>query len=528
MGLASCAERSSSSPRNLLSKLSFSDEDDEKSTQIFDFSGTESSENESLPENLNQKLWPEGSLKFFSATCQETANDEIFDKLNNKLLIVLKQFSSTNQVYCGKCGAMKSVTKRGKTNKTYQFNCGNHTISAAQILSTLPDEFILEHIPRTPTSVYNYTMSWIGKDHLCPELMELSKSRKAVKRYGSNRSPIKGQSQTSILLKSRNAVNESLFEIKELKNRLLKAEQMIGEYSEQSNRHQMENDWYREQIRLLREENVLLKKYLAAPEKILPPKQTSSANENFASIAEIHRPVKASKPEATKKSALEIISKYEYKHQEKTQDSPSKPAPHQFSPLTMVFFEGCHKKSGAEYRSLLNQIGFPAHLARDIFFLAEDLLQITTFESEKLNLIDKLTAISPQVKHLENFNPTLAASYEKYGKLTNEQAASTYYKLMSQNANRIENESKRAPSLKRTALFFRKVANLKDFLAKPTGRVERVFCLGDFIKRPNCDNTETTDQPSEAMITDSQMDLVVSSQPMESENTVTHPLNESQ
>jgi hypothetical protein len=35
MGLASCAERSSSSPRNLLSKLSFSDEDDEKSTQMF-------------------------------------------------------------------------------------------------------------------------------------------------------------------------------------------------------------------------------------------------------------------------------------------------------------------------------------------------------------------------------------------------------------------------------------------------------------------------------------------------------------
>jgi hypothetical protein len=95
------------------------------------------------------------------------------------------------------------------------------------------------------------------------------------------------------------------------------------------------------------------------------------------------RPVK---PKRQEKSALEIIGKYEYKttrSRENNDEVTKETRAHDFSPLTLVFFERCFKKSAGEYRGLLNKIGFEAHLARDISFIAEDIIQVTTFESEK-------------------------------------------------------------------------------------------------------------------------------------------------
>jgi hypothetical protein len=157
---------------------------------------------------------------------------------------------------------MKMVTKRGKTNKTYQFNCGSHTISAAQILSTLPDEFILEHVPCNPMHVFHEKIQWIGKDHLSPELENASNFKKASKRFSVNRSPIKGLSQSSLLLRSRNQTNETLMEIKELRSRLNNSEKKMSEYSSKFS-VLMENDILNEQLKLIREENEIFKKYLS-------------------------------------------------------------------------------------------------------------------------------------------------------------------------------------------------------------------------------------------------------------------------
>jgi hypothetical protein len=133
-----------------------------------------------------------------------------------------------------------------------QFNCGNHTISAAKILSTLPDEFILKHIPCNPMHVFHETIQWIGKDHLSPELENASNFKEASKRFSVNCSPIKGQSQSSLLLRYRNQTNETLMDIKELRSR---PEQKMSEYSSKFNRVLMENDILNEQLKLIREEN---------------------------------------------------------------------------------------------------------------------------------------------------------------------------------------------------------------------------------------------------------------------------------
>jgi hypothetical protein len=136
-----------------------------------------------------------------------------------------------------------------------QFNCGNHTISAAKILSTLPDEFILKHIPCNPMYVFHETIQWIGKDHLSPELENASNFKEASKCFSVNRSPIKGQSQSFLLLRYRNKTNETLMDIKELRSRLNNSEQKMSEYSSKFNRVLMENDILNEQLKLIREEN---------------------------------------------------------------------------------------------------------------------------------------------------------------------------------------------------------------------------------------------------------------------------------
>jgi hypothetical protein len=103
---------------------------------------------------------------------------------------------------------------------------------------------------------------------------------------------------------------------------------------------------------------------------------------------------------------------------------------------------------------MLPKIGIDAHWARDITLLAEDLAQITTFESKEQMLIKAMESISPSVKHLRDFEPCTGKSYEKYGPYTHESAKKAYFALMEKNTERLKKDSKQIPSLKRVAAFF--------------------------------------------------------------------------
>ena len=138
-----CPERSPPAARSPPAKLSFSESEPDSNSSFFEFSDVESIAGEKLNNSQAQPLWDKESLMKFGAACDLVPNDENeFDRLNNKLLIALKTFSPTSHVYCLKCKKMAMMTKRGKVNKTYQFNCtsGNansHTVSATQILTSL-------------------------------------------------------------------------------------------------------------------------------------------------------------------------------------------------------------------------------------------------------------------------------------------------------------------------------------------------------------------------------------------------------
>ena len=210
------------------------------------------------------------------------------------------------------------MTKRGKTNKTYQFNCGTHTVSATQILGSLPDDFILKHLPREPRHVYNETLSWIGKDQLSPELLERASSKNAVKRYSAHRSPIKPA--TSSLLTSRNQVNEVFSEMKNMKRRLCELEKELTESSKNSKFFEEMNVALKEQLKHIMEENAMLKKFLSSPKVHQPPAQqqqknptADSSSPSYAYVTDFIKPMNKTmrfytKAASTPRSPIEVVS----------------------------------------------------------------------------------------------------------------------------------------------------------------------------------------------------------------------------
>ena len=70
---------------------------------------------------------------------------------------------------------------------------------------------------------------------------------------------------------------------------------------------------------------------------------------------------------------------------------------------------------------------------------------------------------------------------------------------MSQCATKLQLDSKKTPSLRRIALFLKKLVDTKCISFEPAPRASRVFCLGDFIFKKAPPTTEMemeTPEPS--------------------------------
>ena len=493
MGRALCPERSPSAPIKVKPYLNLFETLSDANDSIVESSASEFSDGELLTTEEAQLLWDNESLSLFSQVCLSVPDDNEFNRLNNKLLSALKLFSSSNKIYCIKCKKMTQMTKRGKTNKTYQFACGTHTLSATQILGSLPDFFILKQIPEEPRHILNETLSWLGKDHLSPELNERQAKRNAIKRYSAHRSPLKAP-MTS-LLTSRNTINELLVEIRDLKVRVSANESAMNLLKESNFKLSALNSELTEQIKLLREENSILKKYLyesqspsSSLKKIINDESENCSNLSFAKVTDMVKPMNKAMKFYTKASSKELTPKDVISPSVSIQFPNSVKA--EFSPLKMVFFKGCHRKSIGDYKRILPKIGFEPHWARHICFLAEDIIQVTTFESKVEALIRAFESISTTVVHLPFFDPFAGISYADYGIFSDESAGKSYISLMKKCALKLTSDSQRTPSLRRIAAFISKTVELKNIHVQPAARKTRVFCLGDFIiKKEQCSPT---------------------------------------
>lgn len=513
MGQALSPERSPPAPLKVKPFLLLSEHDSESNESNSESSAFESSDGELMNTKQAQFMWEPESLANFGLACATVSNDIEFDRLNNKLLVALKQFSTSNKVYCAKCKAMTFMTKRGKTKNTYQFACGSHTLSATQILGTVPDSFIMNNLPLDPRNVFHETLSWLGKDQLSPELNERLAKRNAVKRYSAHRSPMKAQ--TSSLLSSRNSVNEMYVELRDLKERVSSNERALNLQTESNASLTEINAGLIEQVKLLKEENAILKRHLNEPKSIQRSSNTLDNSETYSKISDINKPMNGIMKYYTQAASKGPVSPIQVISASTPMKPSSPPTKEEFSPLKIVIFKGCHRKSISTYKTMLPTIGFEPHWARHVVFLAEDLLQVTTFECKVDLLVKCMTSISPEVIYLPNFDPFAGASYANYGVFTDESASKCYLSVMKQCAAKLQADCKRTPSLRRIAFFLAKLVDTKSINFEPTPRATRVFCLGDFIVKskpaatamdietPNCERpSENTELKAETLTVD--------------------------
>jgi hypothetical protein len=238
-------------------------------------------------------------------------------------------------------------------------------------------------------------------------------------------------------------------------------------------------------LKLLKAENEILKRHIVEPKSAVV-----SSTLTYAKVTDMSKPM--NKPmkfytmasQSTPRSPIEVISAstVSAKPSSGTNSFP-------FSPLKVIFFKGCHRKSIGTYKAMLPKIGFEPQWARHIVFLADDILQITTFESKAELLIEAFKSISANVKHLTDFDPFIGASYSEYGTFSDESASKSYLALIKQCAVKLQKESLNTPSLRRIASFLSKIVEVKSINFQPTQKATRVFCLGDFVVKKEANSS---------------------------------------
>jgi uncharacterized protein YeeX (DUF496 family) len=445
--------------------------------------------------NCNKNMyskWPKNALDVLLVEVMDhVPTEEVFDKLSNPLLNGLKNFSSSNEVFCPKCSKLTKVSKNGKTKDTYQFSCNGaekmHYISATQILETIPDEWIADLVEIFDNPYRVQILDWINKEHLSPEIWDLKGLKNATKRFSTQLSPVKDN-----MIKIR-AVNSGLEE----ENRRLR--------DENANLSSELRDLKRT-MQALTEEVSSLRRYLLETKidsEVMSgkPSATEPVERTFATVASIHRP--PSSKRTLNMTPLEVISKP--KNPTPSNDRPP------YSPLKIYFFEGCHRKSPGIYRKMLTDLGFNSRQVRDIMFLSDDIMQVTTYESAIEELSNILLGISTSVRRLDNFNPIKGDNYSKYGTFSDEEVKAGYFAMMTKSAERLTKAAESVKALKRSANFLNKVVENQKIDYQSAPRKEKVFFLGnliDYIKPtrpiPEVTNIPKDDHTEEVEITDTQ------------------------
>ena len=454
--------------------------------------------------------WNKSSLLSLQAQCVElTPIEGEFNKLVNPLVEGLKKFSPTNEVYCPKCGKYSKLIKHGKTNDSYQFICHNgekpHQVSALQIIATIPDEFMLDLADFLNQPYRTELLNWAGRQHLCPEIWETKGMKNASKRYATELSPIKmGDTKIRAVNSSLEAeLNELKLTMKsfvarltglELENQNLKSKlkstieenSMLRRFfaeksTENEDECEDENDeteTLKKELQVAKEENAVLRKYFHEKKS-----GNTASKETFAAVADIHKPAKPIK-KPFNMTPIEVISKGFMPKQTAAEAADEPVKKFEFSPLKMIFFEGCQRRAPIVYRQMFREIGVDNKSVRDITFLTEEIVQIMTYESAIPSITEALEKIAPSVRRIVDFDPCKGENYAKYGNFTDEVAKASYFAMMTKSAERITKMSEGMKSMKRSAAFMNKIVELTTTNYAPNIRKPRCFVLRDFIEAP--------------------------------------------
>jgi hypothetical protein len=160
------------------------------------------------------------------------------------------------------------------------------------------------------------------------------------------------------------------------------------------------NSGLEEENRRLRDENANLSSELRDLKRTMQALTEEVSNlRRYLLETKIDSEVMSGKPSATEPVERTFATVASTHRPPSSNDRPP------YSPLKIYFFEGCHQKSPGIYKKMLTDLGFNARQVRDITFLSDNIMKVTTYEFVIEELGNILLGISTSVRLLDNFNP---------------------------------------------------------------------------------------------------------------------------
>lgn len=92
-----------------------------------------------------------------------------------------------------------------------------------------------------------------------------------------------------------------------------------------------------------------------------------------------------------------------------------------------------------------------------------------------------LQNVSANIRRIEDFDPTKAESYSKYGNFKDEDVKESYFAVMARSAERLRKAAGNVKALKRSTNFLSKILESKDVDYKPVEKPTKFFFLGSLI-----------------------------------------------
>jgi len=207
----------------------------------------------------------------------------------------------------------------------------------------------------------------------------------------------------------------------------------------------------------------------------LPPQPKTS----YAAAASAYRPA-VKKPVA--KPKLEDLFKNK---EQSTATSPIIAGKPKSSDMKLVFFSGCIRSNISLYRRSLQQKGFERHLARDLCFLTDSILQVLTYSNAEADLVAAMVSINPAVKHVPSFNPTDPFSYGSIALgMSAAEVTNNYFRVILDCSTRLRKLAEVNPSMTRAANFMDCVHSNQDYKLQSKTKQEKVLFLVSMIPKP--------------------------------------------
>ena len=179
-------------------------------------------------------------------------------------------------------------------------------------------------------------------------------------------------------------------------------------------------------------------------------------------ITQSAKPIMIKRYDQQRKTLTEVIKAQPVAPRLKAQPIAPRIKTKPVSDMELVFFKGVDGESPSKLRQRLTKNGFDGHLAKDITYLTEDVVQFLTYSDKVGLLTEAVKKCMPKSRRAINFDPTDPDSYQLKSVQSKATVSRAYFATLDQSVQRLKKCVVSAPSLQRSMKFLARVVEMKD------------------------------------------------------------------